>query len=73
MPFLVGLYALQRIRKSDDEGSDDQPPPPDPDPPLPTLPPTPRLKRIHHPIGRIDRGPAIRTGKRTPRWTPQRV
>lgn len=68
VPFLVGLYALKKIKKGNDEGSDDQPPPPDPEPPRPVLPPSPELKRIHHPIGRRDRGPVLNTRTRTPAW-----
>ena len=68
VPFLVGLYALKRIKKSNDEGSDDQPPPPDPEPPRPVLPPSPQLKRIHHPIARPDRGPVVSSRTRTPAW-----
>lgn len=70
VPFLVGLYALKRIKKSNDEGSDDPPPPPDPEPPRPVLPPSPQHKRLRHPIGRRDRRPVVSTRTRTPSWRP---
>lgn len=69
MPFLVGLYALRKIKRIDDEGSDDQPPPPDPDPPRPVLPPAPKLKRVHRPVlSPRDRTPIVNSRVRTPSW-----
>lgn len=68
VPFLVGLYALKRIKKSNDEGSDDQPPPPDPEPPRPVLPPSPQLKRFRHPVRRADRAPVLSARSGTPSW-----
>lgn len=69
MPFLVGLYALRKIKKGNDEGSDDQPPPPDPEPPQPVLPPSPEQKRKHEPVfRRKERGSVVNSRVRTPTW-----
>ena len=68
MPFLVGLYALRKIKRGNDEGSDDQPPPPDPEPPRPVLPPSPESKRFRMPVRRGDRTPVLHTHTRTPSW-----
>ncbi len=57
LPFIVGLYALRKIKNGNDEGTDDQPPPPDPEPPRPVLPPSPRLCRIDPSFRARDRGP----------------
>ena len=73
-PFLIGFYAVQIIRKNDDEGSDDQPPPPDPEPPLPVLPPDPEAKRSPTtPPRSDDRGPIRHDPSPSPSWrTPVR-
>lgn len=72
LPFIVGLYALRKIKDSDDEGSDDQPPPPDPEPPLPVLPPSPRSRRVDESMRADDRRPMRPTRERVRRrtWTP---
>lgn len=67
LPFIVGLYALRKIKDSDDEGTDDQPPPPDPEPPLPVLPPSPRSRRMDDSFRAGDRGPARSLRGRVPR------
>ena len=69
LPFIVGLYALRKIKDSDDEGPDDQPPPPDPDPPLPVLPPSPRSRKMDDSFRAGDRGPARSLRRRAPRTT----
>lgn len=73
LPFIVGLYALRKIKNGNDEGTDDQPPPPDPEPPRPVLPPSPRLCRVDPSLRARDRAP-LPTG-RTPakRWAPSPV
>lgn len=76
LPFIVGLYALRKIKNSNDEGTDDQPPPPDPEPPRPVLPPSPRLCRIDPSLRARDRGPisirrdSVRRGTPTPERRP---
>jgi len=67
LPFLVGLYALRRIKDSDDDGSDDQPPPPDPEPPTPVLPPSPRHYSRSSTLAAGDRSPRPRNSPRIPR------
>jgi hypothetical protein len=57
LPFAVGLYALARFHRDQDDGSDDQPPPPDPKPPLPNLPPSPEPRRPKARLRRAQRPP----------------
>ena len=69
LPFIVGLYALRRIKNGKDEGPDDQPPPPDPEPPRPVLPPSPRLRRMDASPRAGDRGPVSACSRRVRRET----
>ncbi len=69
LPFIVGLYALRRIKNGNDEGPDDQPPPPDPEPPKPVLPPSPRLRGIDESLRAGDRGPLAVRHERASRRT----
>jgi hypothetical protein len=69
LPFIIGLYALRRIKNGNDEGPDDQPPPPDPEPPKPVLPPSPRLCRVDESLRAKDRGPLTGRSDRVRRRT----
>lgn len=41
-PFIVGIYALRKIKDSNNNDSDDEPPPPEPEPEEPPPTPSPR-------------------------------
>ena len=69
LPFLVGLYALRKIKNKDDEGADDQPPPPDPEPPRPVLPPSPRFHNIESALRAGDRPAVLLARDKTPQRT----
>lgn len=56
LPFVIGLYALSKLHRDEDDGSDD-PPPPDPSPPLPSLPPSPEPCRPRARPERTQRSP----------------
>jgi hypothetical protein len=72
MPFVVGMFAMKKMKKRNDTGSDDQPPPPDPSPPLPVLPPAPELRTVKRTLRREPSRVAHRRDRvRVPAWKPR--